>query len=242
MFRDYLRALENQLDIPYPQRRDVVAEIEAHLEDLRAEFVQRGISADEAHRRATAAMSADAEFVQAMAEVHRTAVALALSGLPRHVSLGIEYGAVVLVGFVLIFTTILKEAAMIEFIAGGGFFMIPINVAGIAVLLLGLERLYSLFIKKDHSEGNLRKRLLSMSFLAVVCALTGVVGTLLGLYEAFSMADQIAAKFGGEFPIFEVARIAMTTAIWGMTISLLAVVLRFVIEAKAARIIEMRTS
>lgn len=73
--------------------------------------------------------------------------------------------------------------------------MIPINLAGIAVVLLGLERMYSLFIKKDHSESNLRKRLLSMSFLAVVCALTGVVGTLVGLYEAFSMAEQIAAKF-----------------------------------------------
>lgn len=130
---------------------------------------------------------------------------------------------------------------MIEFIASGGFFMIPINLAGIAVLFLGIERIYSLFIKKDHSAGNVRRRLLSLSFLAVVCALTGWVGTLVGFYEAFSAAEQIAARFGGAFPIYEVSRIALTTSIWGMTLALVAVLFRYVIEAKASRIDEMRS-
>ena len=131
---------------------------------------------------------------------------------------------------------------MIDFLASGGFFMIPINLAGLAILWLGIERIYSLFIKKDHSQENLEKRLLSMSFLATLCVLTGIIGTLVGLHHAFSMAEEITAKMGGIFPIYDVASIAMTTTIWGMTIALLALVLRFVVQAKVGRIRQMHLS
>jgi len=130
---------------------------------------------------------------------------------------------------------------MIEFLASGGLFMIPINLAGIAIVFLGIERIYSLFIKKDHSQENLEKRLLSLGFLAVACVMTGVIGTLVGFYQAFSVADQVASKFDGVFPIFEVTRIAITTSIWGITLAFIAVVVRFIAKAKATRILGMRS-
>lgn len=239
-FAAYLRQLEGCLDIPYPQRSDLVAEIATHLDDLYSDLVSEGLDETTAKSTAIDSLSADADFIKAMCVVHQTAVARALTRLPRNISLGIEYGAITLIGFLLVFTVILQEAPMIEFLASGGFFMIPINVAGIPIVFLGIERFYSLFIKKDHSQENLEKRLLSLTFLALVCALTGVIGTLVGLYQAFSVADQIAARFDGVFPIFEVTKIAMTTSIWGMTLALIAVVVRFIAEAKLARIASVR--
>ena len=40
---------------------------------------------------------------------------------------------------------------MIRFIADGGLFMIPLGLMGLVILLLGGERLFSLFVKKDHA-------------------------------------------------------------------------------------------
>lgn len=131
---------------------------------------------------------------------------------------------------------------MLNFLLSGGFLMIPINLAGVAILLIGGRQVFSLFITKDHGRTNLDRGVLSLGFLALACAVTGVIGTLVGFYQAFSMADVIAAKFGGVFPIYEVARIAMTTTIWGTTLALVGLSLRFVIQAKSARIARLRPS
>ena len=110
--------------------------------------------------------------------------------------------------------------------------MIPINLAGIAIVVLTIERIWSLFVKKDHAEANLDKRLLSLGFLAVACALTGVLGTAMGFFQAFAVADRLPQPF----PIFEVGRIALTTTILGLTLSLVAVTVRFAVQAKVSRI------
>ena len=127
---------------------------------------------------------------------------------------------------------------MIAFMLDGGLFMIPINLAGLAILLLGLERLYSLFIKKDHAQANLGRRLLSLRFLGLLTGLTGVIGTAMGLFQAFSARDRIPEPF----PIYEVCRIALSTTIWGLTLSLVALIIYYVVKAKAERIREMRLS
>ena len=125
---------------------------------------------------------------------------------------------------------------MLELIAEGGIWMIPLNLAGLAIVLLGVERVYSLYVVKNHARANLHKRLLSLRFLGAAAVLTGIIGTLVGLFQAFSMAGELPEPF----PIFEVARIAMTTSIWGLSVALLALVLGFVIRAKVEGIDRMR--
>lgn len=114
--------------------------------------------------------------------------------------------------------------------------MIAIVMAGFAIVVLGIERGYSLFIKKDHSQANLRKRLLSLRFLGLATALTGVIGTLLGFYDAFG----VSSEMGAAFPIYQVAKIAMSTTIAGLTMSLLALLATFMVRAWAERIDSLR--
>jgi hypothetical protein len=231
-FAPFLRQLERELDIPYPERRQVLDELGGHLDELYDAYRSEGDSRERARERAMATLGVDDDTVSSLAAVHRTAVATALARLPRSVSLGLEYGAIALVAMSLIIVPLAQEAAMIQLILEGGIFMIPINLAGIAILVLAVERVYSLFIKKDHSDANLDRRLLSLGFLAIACALTGVLGTAMGFFQAFAAADRLPQPF----PIFEVGRIALTTTILGLTLSLIAVTARFAVQAKVSRI------
>lgn len=234
-FAPFLADLERELDVPYPERRELLDEIGAHLEQLCQAMMQTGADVEEATARAIQTLAADQDFVHDIGEVHRSAIARALARLPRKVSLGIEYTLISATGALLVAGVLWQEAPMIQFFFDGGFWMIPLNLAGIAILVIAIERGYSLFLKRDHSPQNLGKRLLALKFLAVACVLSGVVGTLLGYYSAFVVAERFIEAMGA-FPIYEVSRIAMTTSIWGVTLALIAVTTRFVVQAKVARL------
>lgn len=242
IFRQALLRLEQELDVPYPERRELLDEIASHLDDLFTDAKTAGASEQDASRHALACMAIDGDFVASMNTVHKTAVAKALARLHPSVSLGIEYGLILAVGLFLFTSVLIKEAAMVEFLLSGGVFMIPLNLAGLAILVIAIERGYSLLVKRDHSKNNLMRRLLSLRFLAVACALTGGLGTLIGLFQAFGAAEQIMARHGGQFPLYEVASISMTTSIWGLTLTLLAVTAHFVISAKVQRIQALQLS
>ena len=128
---------------------------------------------------------------------------------------------------------------MIQLILDGGVWMIPINIVGLAILILGLERIYSLYIKKDHSPANLTKRLLSLKFLALLVALTGILATLTGFHHAFNMDPSTMKEMGEDMFMITSARYAVTTSIWGFTLAIFALTFRFIAEAKVSRIREM---
>ncbi len=86
-----------------------------------------------------------------------------------------------------------------------------------------------MFIGKHHAETTFDR---GRAFLAVACVLTGVLGTAMGFLRAFASVDRLPQPF----PILEVGCIALTNTIVGLTLSLVAVIARFAIQAKASRI------
>ena len=133
---------------------------------------------------------------------------------------------------------------MIEFFQQGGLIMVLLNLMGLAMLMIVGERIFSLFIKKDHSEPNLDRRILSLKFLGLASVLLGIYGTVVGYYVAFSVPmeviEKIEKEYGGIFPIRDVSRVCLSTTIWGLTLSLGALVAWYVFRAKAYRIEHMR--
>jgi len=240
IFRDYISRIEKVLDVPWPERKHLLDEINAHLEDVFEQNIRDGMDRDSAYNTAIQKLHVDAEFVSSMNDVHATLVKKALDRLPQSLLITIEYGVTGLVAVVIPVMVIAKEEAMIEFLLSGGFFMIPINLMGLAIIILAVERFYSLVIKKDHSPPNINRRLLSLKFLGLGTTLIGIIGTLMGFFQAFSAADRVMEKFNGVFPIYEVSKIAITTTIWGMTMSLVALCTYYLIKAKADRISDMQ--
>ncbi len=236
MFEQVMSQIERNLDIPYPARKEVLLEIEGHMAALYEELIQTGLSRKEAYRQTLNIMALDQAFVSGMAKVHRSTVAKALDGLPRYISLGIEFSVITAVSVLIVITAILQEAPLLQLLLDGGVWMIPISLAGAVILFFGIERVYSLYIKQDHSQGNLDKRLLSLKFLAVLVALTGIVGTLTGVHNAFMTDPAIIQETGEELFMITGMRYAITTSIWGFTLAIIAVVFRFIAQAKVTRI------
>lgn len=239
-FDRYLQRLERRLDVPYPERRDLLSELRDHLEALHAEYLARGMAPGDAEAQAIRTLAMDEETIGSMDEVHAPRIRAALSHLPPPVSVLIEHVGIGFIAAAVLVTVMLKEEAMIRFFAEGGLFMIPLNLMGLTILVLAGERIFSLYIKKDHSVANLDRRLLSLRFLGHACALVGVIGTLLGYFQAFRAADRITEKHGGVFPIWEVSSIAITTTIWGLTLALIALIALYLIRSKISRIEQMR--
>lgn len=238
IFRRYLREVEGRLKVPYPARHDLLVEIANHLESLYKSNLSEGAEPETARDEAIRRLALDDELISSMDAVHAPAIQKALAWLPAPVSLVLEHVGIGLLAACALVSVILREEAMLKFLLSGGYFMIPLNLMGLAILVLGGERIFSLYIKRDHSPGNLHKRLLSLRFMAQACALVGIIGTLMGFFEAFSVSQQLEAKFG-VFPIWDVSRVAITTTIWGMTLALLALLTSYVIRAKVSRIEEL---
>ena len=232
----YLSRLEAQVDIPYPARRELLDEIRVHLQALSEEAIAEGCSASEAIERAIKTFAVDEGFIASLTTLHATAIQRALARLPRSVALGLEYSAVTSVAAILIVFLCVMEAAMLEFMRDGGHFMVLLNLLGVVILILGVERVYSLFLKKDHAPANLGKRLQSLKYMGLASVMLGVIGTGMGLFMAFGAQPAME----GPFPIYEVMRISLTTTIWGLTMGLLALSFHFVVAAKSQRIQAMQ--
>ena len=239
-FGRYLRHVEKGLEVPYPQRKELLDEIAAHLEELFEEKLKAGFSEGEAKREALRAMALDEEFVGEIDEVHAPLVRRALATLPPPLSLVIEHFGVGFLAALVLIAIIVREDAMLQFFKEMGFFMYLLNFIGLAIVFLVGERTVSLFFKKDHSEENLGRRLLSLKFLGLASVMVGAIATLLGYFQAFSSASRIAAKYGGEFPIWKVSRIAISPSIWGLTLALVALFGWYAFRAKGERIQAMR--
>jgi biopolymer transport protein ExbB/TolQ len=124
---------------------------------------------------------------------------------------------------------------MIEFFKNGGIPMIVINLLALVLIIFTFERIISLFVKKNFAPDNLTKRLLLIKFVGLATALVGIIGTLLGIYMSCKSSDRIIENYGGVFPIYRVISIAFSTTIWGLTISLLAAIVYFVLKASVIK-------
>lgn len=235
-FRRYLQGVERRLEVPYPAREELLRELGGHLDDLYREARAAGLDEGAAVERAIRTLALDEEIVGSLDAVHAPLVRRALAQLPTPLSLALEHAGIGLIAAIAMTVVILEERSMLEFMLDGGLFMIPLNAIGLAILILGGERIVSLYLKKDHSPSNLERRLTSFQFLGLAAALVGLIGTLVGYWQAFSQSTAIAAKHGGVFPIWEVSRIAFTTTIWGLTLALLALCAWYLARTKASRI------
>lgn len=122
---------------------------------------------------------------------------------------------------------------MLEFFANGGIPMMIVNLLGVILIVVAVERYVSLCVRKDHAPQNLRKRMVLVKFLGLASVITGVNGTLIGIYYSFAKSDEIIARVG-EFPIYRVISIALSTSIWGLTVALLALIIHSILKAKSS--------
>jgi len=118
---------------------------------------------------------------------------------------------------------------MVDFFLNGGIPMHILNLFLIILIVVIIERFFSIAVKKNLEKKNLSKRLLLTKFLAVAAVIIGVLGTLLGLYMAFSFPERFASD---EKLIYRALKISFSTSIWGLFIALVSTISFFILKSK----------
>ena len=125
---------------------------------------------------------------------------------------------------------------MLQIISDGGFWMIPITLLGFIMLVLGLDHFYRIFLKKEYSHAKHAHRTQMLKRLGLGALLVGILGTLVGIYQGFSVdADSIKA-LGEMIFLMTTLRYAITTTIWGLTLFVISMIFVLLSDGQVRRL------
>lgn len=226
-FREALARFERELDVPYPERADLLDEIAADLEAAYAASRARGLPEAEARTAALREIAPDGPALRALAEVHRPAVRRALERLPR-AARSLAEPAVLLLPFAVVVSLLASEVPLVLFLReGGAATALALALGGLA-LLLDLERAFRWFVVRDHSAASLAGHTATPLYLAAAAALAGLGGTALNAYVVLARAGD------GLIPPEAVPaglRESLSCAVTGLAFSTLSVLLHGAVAA-----------
>ncbi len=234
MFDDVLTQVERALDIPYPQRTQVVRELEFDLWALYEALREQGFSDAEARAQALHELDLDEANLASLTDLHTPTIRRIVLRLPKPAREPAEWLAAGLSLFAGVFF-IISEVPMLDFMREGGFAMWVILLIGGLGALLHLRRILSWFVIRDHSPQSLARNTPTPLYLALTCFIVGVAGTSLGfiavlnayakydynheLLVAGSIEALAPVVFGGAFAVLLLlVHTAITAAIRGLQI------------------------
>ncbi len=226
-FDEALSRFERELDLPYPERAELLDEIAADLEAAYAASRRRGLAEAEARAAALQEAEPDGPALAALAEVHRPATRRALERLPRAARALAEPAALAL-PFALVVSLLASEVPLVLFLREGGAATVVVLALGGLALLLDLERAFRWFVLRDHSAASLAGHTGTPLYLGAAAALAGLGGTALNAYVVLARAGQ------GLIPAEAVPvglRESLSCAVTGLALSTLSVLLHGAVAA-----------
>jgi hypothetical protein len=184
-FSGDLTRLEAAIQIPYPERAEILDEVRA---DLRAAYQHaraQGLDDQSARQQALAELGMAEETRVALEGVHATAPLRLLGRLPVAVRSWLRALATAapLAGLVLF---LVVEVPVNRFLLEGGGSVFLILAFGSLGLLLEMQRFFIWFVVRDHSPEALRRNTPTPLYLASATVLLGVLGTSMKYYSFLS--------------------------------------------------------
>ncbi len=226
-FREALARFEHELDIPYPERAELLDEIAADLEAAYAASRARGLPEAEARAAALREVAPDAPALLALAEVHRPAARRALERLPR-AARALAEPAALLLPFAVVVSLLASEVPLVLFLREGGAATALVLALGALALLLDLERAFRWLVLRDHSPASLAGHTATPLYLAAATALAGLGGTASNAYVVLARAGE------GLIPpeaVLVGLRESLSCAVTGLALSTLSVLLHGAVAA-----------
>ncbi len=226
-FREALARFERELDLPYPERAELLDEIAADLEAAYDAWRARGLAEAEARAEALREVAPDAPALRALSEVHRPAARRALERLPR-AARALAEPAVLLLPFALVVALLASEVPLVLFLREGGAATVLVLFLGGLALLLDLEKAFRWFVLRDHSPASLAGHTATPLYLAAATALAGLGGSALNAYV-------VLARVGDGLVPAEALpvglRESLSCAVTGLALSTLSVLLHGAVAA-----------
>lgn len=214
-FAPVLRRISRELDLPAPIRSRVILEMASDLEALYAHYRERGLSEEEAARRAEEKVLASPEALHQLVTVHSTGYAALFARVAGRLQHGLALllllaGALPLValGLVALVPQILA--------ARTSPFVWTLALAGAAIAALTLLKLYQLMLRKEEDIERRHRGLFFLFFLALFTPALGLLGYLSSVY---ALAQRLARGTPPE-QVVVAEWIARESALFGVSILL----------------------
>jgi hypothetical protein len=232
-FRDALQHAHARLQLPQPTKSRILLEMAADLEDAYASFRAEGATEEEAIGRAVERFSVSDEALARLTELHASACRRFLDRLSARGQARSERAGLVLL---LIFVALVGGRSLRagEIVPDAGWLLWPLVGAWLAALAVALQRVYVLFIKKDHDVRRVRRGLSALLGLAGLHVLWAVWGSLLELQRAALAVTGDAARIGPRVVGWLIESSALM--VLGLTGAILIALVWFALHRKASAV------
>ncbi|MBN1996702.1 hypothetical protein JW935_04055 [candidate division KSB1 bacterium] len=186
-FAHILSNLNKQLDIPQPEKARIILEIGADLEDLYAIYREQGKSEREAQILAEEKFNLDEESIRELVSIHQSAFRKLMNRFSLHTRTRVER---MLLCMILLSIAAFAGHSVVTtpFFHSASIFIYPLFGLGLGILATALQRIYVLFVKRDHNIRTLRNGLTTLLFLGSASVFFGVWGYFLEIYTRVGTA------------------------------------------------------
>ncbi len=180
-FEQVLQTLYKKLDVPLPEKADIIVEIAADLDSLYHEYREQGLDDDSAQKEAISKVVADREALEHFHQIKTPAVRLLVEQLPSGIRRVIE-PLVILIATSAIASMVLISFLTFPYLPSRIFFWLTF-ATGLSVFSIGMFILYRLFIAKYHDIAAIRFLLRVLVWLGFLAGLLGLDGFLLDMWR-----------------------------------------------------------
>lgn len=182
-FTPLLKRINERLDLPQPTKSRIILEIAADLDDLYQLYLSRGMSKNEAAKKAEEKIDLTDESLNELVQIHQSLLRKLLDKISAQAQTRWERVAFVLM-LLFIATISIKAIFSTQFLSQASKWIYPVLGVSLTVILISIPKIYQLYIKKDHQIKNLRTGLSIIFGLGVLNLVIGVMGYVIELYLA----------------------------------------------------------
>lgn len=181
-FAPLLKRINKKLNLPQPTKSKIVLEISADLDDLFHFYITKGLTENEAMKRAAEKFDVSDEAIAQLVQIHETGFRKFIYKLTEQGQTRWERVAL-FITLLLIIASSVHTISVTQYFHNASLFIWPILAIAFMAIVLGLIKFYSLYIKKDHNIKKLRSGLPFILFLAGLSPFVGACGYFMEIYS-----------------------------------------------------------
>lgn len=182
-FAPLLKTINEKLNLPQPTKSKIVLEIAADLDDLFHLYVTKGLSENEARKRAAEKFDVSDEALAQLVRIHETGFRKFIYKLSEQAQTRWERVALFII-LLLIIAAGIHTVTVTQSFHNSNFFIWPILGIAFVAIIFSLNKFYNLYIKKDHNIKKLQSGLPFILFLAGLSPFVGACGYFMEIYSA----------------------------------------------------------
>jgi len=232
-FEQELRRVAAAIELPHPARSRVLLELASDLEDMRVALLSEGLSEEEAHRRALEVLLPAPEAIADLRAVHRPLYQRLVDRFSERTRHRMERMLLAAVTMVLVMwsAVVVTQPGLRR---SPSVFVWPLLGLAAAVAVVGLGKLFQLYVSRDHAPARLRRGMSLLPALAVASTAVGFTGAVLDLYAVTSAIEADVAHQG--MLVLEWVRSDTVMLALALLVTVAAALLWFLAAVRIARI------